>query len=310
MGSCGSPGSYRRLEELLSVFAFDLSDDPSADGQFQEAVEQLILGRLAKGEKIPTLTQFASFFNVSSATFRRLLPHLTDHVTCHLSDLPGAGNSRFTTNTPLTIDHHIHSVRRALDLLELRDVAVVGHDSGGMIARHAVAGDARLRALGLIDTEQSTGLSWKFKSFIAGRRVPGFGAALGWLAGRPRLRRNRLVLGDAFADRSLLDGEFDEFFLQPLHRSRTHRDAAIRLLKSFDHQHVRDLAELHRQIDVPVQLIWGEEDRFFPVEWAREMVADFPDAQLEVIAGAGLFSHEERPAEVARALLPVLGSTL
>jgi len=246
---------------------------------------------------------------VSSATFRRLLPHLTDHVTCHLIDLPGAGNSRFTTNTPLTIDHHIHSVRRALDLLELRDVAVVGHDSGGMIARHAVAGDARLRALGLIDTEQSTGLSWKFKSFIAGRRVPGFGAALGWLAGQPRLRRNRLVLGDAFADRSLLDGEFDEFFLQPLHRSRTHRDAAIRLLKSFDHQHVRDLAELHRQIDVPVQLVWGEEDRFFPVEWAREMVADFPDAQLEVIAGAGLFSHEERPAEVARALLPVLANT-
>ncbi len=252
---------------------------------------------------------FVHGWPVSSATFRRLLPHLTDHVTCHLIDLPGAGNSRFTTNTPLTIDHHIHSVRRALDLLELRDVAVVGHDSGGMIARHAVAGDARLRALGLIDTEQSTGLSWKFKSFIAGRRVPGFGAALGWLAGRPRLRRNRLVLGDAFADRSLLDGEFDEFFLQPLHRSRTHRDAAIRLLKSFDHQHVRDLAELHRQIDVPVQLVWGEEDRFFPVEWAREMVADFPDAQLEVIAGAGLFSHEERPAEVARALLPVLAST-
>jgi pimeloyl-ACP methyl ester carboxylesterase len=252
---------------------------------------------------------FVHGWPVSSATFRRLLPHLTDHVTCHLIDLPGAGNSRFTTNTPLTIDHHIHSVRRALDLLELRDVAVVGHDSGGMIARHAVAGDARLRALGLIDTEQSTGLSWKFKSFIAGRRVPGFGAALGWLAGRPRLRRNRLVLGDAFADRSLLDGEFDEFFLQPLHRSRTHRDAAIRLLKSFDHQHVRDLAELHRQIDVPVQLVWGEEDRFFPVEWAREMVADFPDAQLEVIAGAGLFSHEERPAEVARALLPVLANT-
>ena len=142
---------------------------------------------------------FVHGWPVGSATFRRLLPHLTDHVTCHLIDLPGAGNSRFTTNTPLTIDHHIHSVRRALDLLELRDVAVVGHDSGGMIARHAVAGDARLRALGLIDTEQSTGLSWKFKSFIAGRRVPGFGAALGWLAGQPRLRRNRLVLGDAFA---------------------------------------------------------------------------------------------------------------
>ena len=249
---------------------------------------------------------FVHGWPVSGATFRTLLPHLADRVTCHLIDLPGAGSSRFTADTPLSIDNHIHSVRRVIDLLGLDDVAVIGHDSGGMIARHAVAGDARLRALGLIDTEQSTGLSWKFKSFIAGRRVPGFGAGLGWLAGRPRLRRNRLVLGDAFADSSLLDGEFDEFFLQPLHRSRPHRDAAMRLLRSFDYQHVRDLAGLHRRIDVPVQLVWGEHDKFFPVGWAKEMVGSFPDARLEVIGGAGLFAHEERPAEVARALLPVL----
>jgi pimeloyl-ACP methyl ester carboxylesterase len=249
---------------------------------------------------------FVHGWPVTSATFRCLLPHLTDHVTCHLIDLPGAGSSRFTADTPLSIQNHIHSVRRVIDALELNDVAVVGHDSGGMIARHAVAGDPRLRALGLIDTEQSTGLSWKFKSFIAGRRIPGFGAGLGWVAGKPRLRRNRLVLGDAFADRTLLDGEFDEFFLQPLHRSAEHRDAAIRLLRSFDYQHVRDLRALHARIDVPVQLVWGEHDRFFPVDWAREMLADFSNAQLAVIAGAGLFSHEERPAEVAQALLPVL----
>ena len=249
---------------------------------------------------------FVHGWPVSGATFRTLLPYLADHVTCHVIDLPGAGSSRFTADTPLTIDNHIHSVRRVLDLLDLTDVAVVGHNSGGMIARHAVAGDARLRALGLIDTEQSTGLSWKFKSFIAGRRIPGYGTALGWLAGRPRLRRNRLVLGDAFADPSLLDGEFDEFFLQLLHRSRPHRDAAIRLLRSFDYHHVRDLGELHQRINVPVQLVWGEHDRFFPVAWAEEMVATFPNARLEVIKGAGLFAHEERPAEVAQALLPVL----
>jgi pimeloyl-ACP methyl ester carboxylesterase len=117
------------------------------------------------------------------------------------------------------------------------------------------------------------------------------------------------VLGDAFVDRSLLDGEFDEFFLQPLHRSPSHRDAAIKLLRTFDYQHVRELGALHRKIDVPVQLVWGEHDRFFPVRWARDMVADFPNANLTVIAGAGLFSHEERPAEVARALLPALTAT-
>lgn len=252
---------------------------------------------------------FVHGWPVSSATFRTLLPHLTDHVTCHLIDLPGAGSSRFAADQVLTIENHIHSVKRVLDVVDLNDVAVVGHDSGGLIARHAVAGSPRLRALGLIDTEQSTGLSWKFKSFIAGRRIPGFGAGLGWVAGQPRLRRNRLVLGDAFVDRSLLDGEFDEFFLKPLNQSPAHRKAAIQLLKSFDYQHVRDLRELHRRITVPVQLVWGEHDRFFPVKWAQEMLADFSDARLAVIKGAGLFAHEERPAEVAQALLPILTST-
>jgi haloalkane dehalogenase len=246
---------------------------------------------------------------VSGATFRTLLPHLADQVTCHLIDLPGAGSSRFTSRATLSVDQHIRTVRRVLDLLELDDVAVVGHDSGGLIARHALAGDPRVRAMGLIDTEQPQGLSWRFRSFLASRHLPGFGRGLAWAVGHHRLRRNPLVLGGAFVDASLLDGEFDEFFLEPLHTIPARRDAAIQVLRSFDVQQVRDLGAVHRRIEVPVQLVWGEKDAFFPVGWAREMVGTFPDARLQVVEGAGLFSHEERPAEVAAALLPVLRPT-
>lgn len=249
---------------------------------------------------------FVHGWPVSGATFRGLLPFLAEHVTCHVLDLPGAGSSRFTTDTPLSIDNHVHSVRRSLELLGLDDVAVVGHDSGGLIARHALAGDPRVRAFGLIDTEQSTGVSWKFRSFLAGRHVPGFGAALTWIAQRPRLRRSRLALGDAFADRSLLDGEFDEFFLRPLGASPLQRHACVTILKSFDYRFVHELRALHQRIDVPVVLVWGEQDRFFPVRSAEAMVSDFADARLAVIPDAGLMAHEERPAEVAAALLPTL----
>jgi len=249
---------------------------------------------------------FVHGWPVSGATFRTLLPYLADHVTCHLIDLPGAGSSRFTADSPISLNVHVQSVRRVLDLLELTDVAVVGHDSGGMIARHAVAGDPRLRAMGLIDTEQPNGLTWRFKSFVAIRHMPGLSSGLGWVSGKPRIRSNPLVFGGAFADRSLLNGEFEEFFLEPLNSSPQLRNAAGRLLKSFDKHYVSDLAGLHRRIDVPVQLVWGEHDQFFPVEWAKSMVSTFPDARLAVIPGAGLFSHEEKPAEVAAALLPVL----
>ena len=249
---------------------------------------------------------FVHGWPVSGATFRTLLPHLADRVTCHVIDLPGAGSSRFGPTTTLSVAHHIESVRRVVDLLELDDIAVVGHDSGGMIARHAVAGDARLRAMGLINTEQPQGTSWRFNLFLAARHLPGFGAGLGWVAGRPRLRRNGFVLGDAFADASLLEGEFDEFFLQPLHSDPERRDAAVRVLRTFDEHFVRDLADLHRRITVPVQMVWGDQDPFFPIAQARDMVETFPDARLHVVPGAGLFAHEERPADVAQALLPTL----
>ncbi|MDX2170354.1 MAG: alpha/beta hydrolase [Deltaproteobacteria bacterium] len=249
---------------------------------------------------------FVHGWPVSGATFRTLLPYLVDHVTCHVIDLPGSGASRFDSATALTVAQHIHSVRRVVDLLGFADVAVVGHDSGGMIARHAVAGDARVRAMGLINTEIAGHIGWRFRSFLAIRHLPGVGPALGWVMGRPGLRRNRFVLGDAFLDARRLDGEFDEFFLRPLHRSPQHREAAVRVLRSFDYRFVRGLADVHRRISVPVQLVWGEADPFFPLAQAERMVGTFPDARLAVIAQAGLFAHEERPAEVAQALLPTL----
>jgi pimeloyl-ACP methyl ester carboxylesterase len=249
---------------------------------------------------------FVHGWPVSGATFRTLLPYLVEHVTCHIVDLPGAGSSRFNAGTHLSVRRHIEAVRHVVDALEVADVAVVGHDSGGLIARHALANDPRLRAMGLIDTEQVRGPSWRFRSFLAARHMPRFEQTFGWLVSRRRLRRSSLVLGGAFEDPALLDGDFDEFFLRPLSQKAEIRSAAVRLLKSFDEQLIRDLPALHRAIEVPVQLVWGARDPFFPVEWARDMVDTFANARLAVIEGAALFSHEERPAEVAEALLPVL----
>jgi pimeloyl-ACP methyl ester carboxylesterase len=258
--------------------------------------------RLGRGPDV----LFVHGWPVSGATFRSLLPHLTDHVTCHVIDLPGSGSSRFDDRTDLSVEAFIRGVRRVLDLLEMDRVAVVGHDSGGLIARHAFAGDRRVRAIGLLDTEQPSGLGWRFRLFLLARHIPGAGGALGWVSGRRRLRRSRLVLGGAFADPGRLDGEFDELFLRPLREDPERRRASIAVLRSFDVRLVRELGALHRRITVPVQMVWGAQDAFFPLGRAKEMVGTFPRADLAVVEGAGLFAHEERPAEVARALVPLL----
>jgi pimeloyl-ACP methyl ester carboxylesterase len=53
---------------------------------------------------------------------------------------------------------------------------------------------------------------------------------------------------------------------------------------------------LHR-IDVPVQLIWGEEDRILPVGFASELKRLIPAAQLHVMRDAGHLPHIEKPQE-------------
>ncbi len=249
---------------------------------------------------------FSHGWPVSSATFRRLLPILAPHVTCHLLDYVGAGSSRFDAATEVSIAGHISALRRTVDHLGLTDFAVVGHDSGGLIARHAVAGDPRVRAMGLVNTEPASGVSWRFKLFLANRNIPGFAGMLGWLVSRRRLRANRFVLGDAFVDRELLNGEFDEFFLEPLHREQARQVTAIRILRSFDTGYLDELAGLHSRVEVPTRLVWGTADPFFPVGNARADVETFPDASLVEVDDAGLFVHEERPEEVAGALLEVI----
>ncbi len=248
---------------------------------------------------------FVHGWPVSGATWRALLPHLVDHVTCHVIDLPSSGSSRFNKDTPMSIQQHITSVQRVVDLLDLDELAIVGHDSGGMIARHAIVDDPRVKALGLINTEP-VDPGWRFTSFVAARKLPGFAAGLGWVAGKPQLRSNKFVFGDAFVDRSLLEGEFAEFFFDPLHNNADIRTAAVEVLKTFDMRFVKELANIHARLTMPVKLVWGEEDPFFPVDRARAMVSEFPNASIEVLDGVGLFSHEEAPERVANALLPTL----
>lgn len=243
----------------------------------------------------------------SGATYRGLLPHLAPHLRCHVLDLVGAGGSRFDRSVRIGIAEHADAVRRVVDALGLDDVAVVGHDSGGMIARHALAGDPRVRSWGLVDTEQPQGAHWRFRAFLAVRYLPRFERLLVAAVNAPRLRRNEFLLGSCFDDRTLLDGEFAEFFLRPLRDDPERRWAAGQLARRFDLAALDALAGLHARIRVPVQLVWGGRDPFFPLAWTRAMLPGFGGpAQLHVVERGRLFVHEEFPAEVAEALLPAL----
>jgi pimeloyl-ACP methyl ester carboxylesterase len=51
---------------------------------------------------------------------------------------------------------------------------------------------------------------------------------------------------------------------------------------------------------MPVQMIWGTDDPFFPLPKARAMTKQFAGrVELVEIPGAKLFAHEDHPEEFA-----------
>ncbi|MGZ0218256.1 MAG: alpha/beta fold hydrolase [Acidimicrobiales bacterium] len=68
-------------------------------------------------------------------------------------------------------------------------------------------------------------------------------------------------------------------------------------LKTLMATTVFDAYAAMEEINVPVQLIFGEHDRLSPPSIGEEMVDLITDARLEVLEGAGHLSNLERPAQ-------------
>jgi pimeloyl-ACP methyl ester carboxylesterase len=69
----------------------------------------------------------------------------------------------------------------------------------------------------------------------------------------------------------------------------------------------RELLDAYRSIDMPVLLLWADEDRLHPLLAAEEALDLLPDAQLRVLSGTGYLIAYDDPVGVARELLAFCG---
>ncbi len=62
----------------------------------------------------------------------------------------------------------------------------------------------------------------------------------------------------------------------------------------------QELRDLYQRIDVPVLLLWADEDRTHPLVIAQEAVELFPSAQLRVLENTGFLMAYDDPVGMAR----------
>ena len=74
----------------------------------------------------------------------------------------------------------------------------------------------------------------------------------------------------------------------------------------MDERYTREAESLYPTIRCPVQILWGEEDQWIPIERGRALQQMIPGSRFPPIANAGHLVQEDAPEAIVAALLRFL----
>lgn len=240
---------------------------------------------------------------VDARTWRRIVPPLAEHYRCHLIDLPGAGRSSWTDQTPRGVQGLTTALAQAVERMDLAErFGFVAFDSGGGFARK-VAADMPTRITGLVLGNTETPKDYSRLFLAALRNGKRFGAkAIMRMA--LQLASVRTKAWETSVVDPKLRRELAELFVRPLARDRRKFAGVFVLADGLEAEDFDACYEAHARIIAPVKLIWGADDPWFKLDAARRMVEQFggPATLVEVPKGR-LFVHEEFPTLFAQHVL-------
>lgn len=247
----------------------------------------------------PTLVFVHGIF-ANGYLWRDVVPALADRFRCVVPDLPLGGHTfpmrPEADRSPRGVARLLATFMAALDL---REVTLVGNDTGGAICQITIAHHPE-RIAGLVLTNcdaYEAFFPWLIKPFKWGARL--FGERFGDMMAGPLRRRwaQRLLLWPVTRrrfDEATLDAYFGPF----LH-NRGARVDLVRFLAPVSKRDTLNAAAAFARFRRPVLVAWGAEDFAFSRRNARRLQRDFPDAELTFIPRARAFVPEDAPGRLA-----------
>lgn len=186
-----------------------------------------------------------------------------------------------------------------LERLDLRDVILVGNDTGGAICQLVAAQrPARIGRLVLTSCDGFEIFPPKPFGFLPWLgRIPG-AVFLTTNAMRLRvLRRSPLAYGMTM--RRHPDRGVSDSYVRSGFQSAAIRRDTKKMLRAVSKEHTLTAAESFPQFKQPVLIAWGGEDRLFPRSLGQRLADAFPESRLEIVEGARTFIAEDEPAHLA-----------
>ena len=228
---------------------------------------------------------FVHGWNGSGYLWHMNLEGLSGSYRALALDLPGHGDSQIPQGFPFTMEGYSAFIERFCDALHLADITLAGHSFGGSIAMHyAVHYPGRASRLVLIDSP-STGkvLPWPLRLPFLDKLL----AIYQPLRGRRSYRR---MLTSSVNHPEKLPTDWLEGAVTQA--SKVDRSALIQttmLLRGMDLE-----AELAR-IDLPVLVLWGDNDGSVKLDEAYHLRDSLADVRLEILPGCNHCPPYEYP---------------
>lgn len=247
----------------------------------------------------------------NGALWRNVVPPLVERYRCIVPDWPlGSHTVPMRPDADLTFPALARLVDAFLAALDLREVTLVGNDTGGALCQVAVTTrPERIGRLVLTDCDAFENfLPWPFRYIQWGAHVPGFV----WLIGKVLSIRalHRLPVAFGWLSKRPVPASVIDGYLAPMQRDPAVRRDLEKVLRAISPRVTLAAAERFPRFTKPVLLAWAPEDRLFTRAFAERLAGCFPDAQLREILDSYALIPEDQPLLLAAAIDDFLRETV
>jgi 2-hydroxymuconate-semialdehyde hydrolase len=221
-------------------------------------------------------------FPTSSHLWRGFVPPLAARHRVIAPDLVGYGDSSQPADVDLSISAQARYVRELLEHLGVEEFAAVGHDVGGGVAQLLALG-AGVKALVLLDS-----IAFDVWPIEGVRMLQATASDQETAELVESVIRLSLDLG--IAKKRRLTEELVEATVRPF---TSDPPSFFRAARAIDGSGLDGREDELAGLDIPVFLIWGEEDPFLPVDVAHRLNELIDGSTLALLPGCSHFVSEE-----------------
>lgn len=262
-----------------------------------------------EGPKDGPVLVFVHGFLVDGQLWRKVTERTSSWARCIRPDLPlGSHAIAMDDGADLTPKGIAGLVAELLEALDLRDVTVIGNDTGGAVTQVLVTEHPeRIGRMVLTSCDAFEEFPPKlFKPLITAARGPK--SVLALLGGTKSAAVRRSPLAYGWTAKHGIPDDITEAWVTPaLTDAGVRRDIA-KLCRGIEPAVTLDAAAKLAAFHKPVLIAWATEDKFFAPELATRLAAVLPDARLEWIEDSYAFLPEDQPERLAELLYDFAGS--